>query len=172
MSALRGAYLGALVVAVLAACGRERDDALERPTFAASRATPGHAPSLDSTTHVRISLPESRTPLNFPRAPWVINEPRTVAALAEFVWRRDSLWRAAPSRRAPSSDPVMVAHFYRGTELVANVTLQMDQLAIEGQQGALVQPLSFSDAAAFLVLVGAPIKVIPVPSRDTGGRTL
>jgi hypothetical protein len=66
----------------------------------------------------------------------------------------------------------MVAHFYRGTDLVANVTLRMDQLAIEGQQGELVQPLSFSDAAAFLVLVGAPIKVIPVPPRDSSGRTL
>ena len=171
MSGLRYACLRTLVIVVLSACGREREDALERPTFAASRATPGRAPSLDSITHVRISLPESRTPLNFPRAPWVINEPRTVAALAEFVGRRDSLWRAVASR-AQSSDPVMVAHFYRGTDLVANVALRMDQLAIEGHQGMLVQPLSFSDAAAFLVLVGAPIKVIPVPPRDTGGRTL
>ena len=170
MSGLRYACLRAVVVVVLSACGRDRDDALERPTFAPSRATPGHAPSLDSITHVRISLPESRTPLNFPRAPWVINEPRTVAALAEFVRRRDSLWRAVASRQA--SDPVMVAHFYRGTDLVANVALRMDQLAIEGHQGMLVQPLSFSDAAAFLVLVGVPIKVIPVPPRDTGGRTL
>jgi hypothetical protein len=172
MSALRYAYLRALFVFVLSACGRDRDDALERPTFPASRLTPGHAPSLDSITHVRISLPESRTPLNFPRDPWVINERRTVDALAEFVRRRDSLWQAVASRPAESSDPAMVAHFYRGTDLVANVALRMDQLAIEGHQGMLAQPLSFSDAAAFLVLVGAPIKVIPVPPRDTGRRTL
>jgi hypothetical protein len=170
MSELRNVYVGALALLILAACNRDREDIPQWPTYAASRTTPSGAPSLDSITHVRITLPESRTPRNFPREPWVITEPRTVSAIVDFVTRRDSSWRSAVSPTAQSSDPVMFAH-YHGPELVATVALRMDQLGIQGQQGSLVQPLSFPDAAAFLVLVGAPIKVVPVPPRDTMGRT-
>jgi hypothetical protein len=172
MSTLRYVYVGALAPLVLATRSSDREDIRPRPTYAASRTTPGHAPSLDSITHVRLTLPESRTTTSFPRTPWVINEQRTVTALVDFVTRRDSLWRKTVSGAEQSSDPVILAHFHRGRELVATVALRMDQLGIEGQQGSFVQPLSFPDAATFLVLVGAPIKVIPVPPRDTIGRTL
>ena len=172
MSDFRYVYVGALALAILSACNRDRDDIPRRPTYAVSRLTPRQAPRLDSITHLRITLPESRTPKTFPRDPWVITEPRTVSALVDFVARRDSLWQRAGSRAAESSDPVMFAHYYRGAELVATVALRMDQLQIQGRDGALVQPLSFPDAAAFLVLVGAPIKVVPVPPRDTIARTL
>ena len=171
MSDFRYVYVGALALLILSACSRDREDISQRPTYAASRLTPGQAPSLDSITHVRITLPESRTPRTFPGEPWVINEPRTVSALVDFVTRRDSSWRRAGSPAALFSDPVMFAHYYRGPDLVATVALRMDQLGIEGQKGSRVQPLSFPDAAAFLVLVGAPIKVVPVPPRDTMGRT-
>lgn len=171
MSDFRYVYVRALALVILAACHRDRDDIPRRPPYAASRVTPGQAPSLDSITHLRITLPESRTPRTFPREPWVITEPRTVSALVDFVTRRDSAWQRAGSLAAQFSDPVMFADYYRGSELVATVALRMDQLEIRGQQGSLVQPLSFSDAAAFLVLVGAPIKIVPVPPRDTVGRT-
>jgi hypothetical protein len=171
MSDLRYVYVGALALLIFAACNRDREDTSQRPPYAASRTTLGGAPSLDSITHLRITLPESRMPRTFPREPWVITEPRTVSALIGFVTRRDSLWRSAASPAAQSSDPVMFAHYYRGPERVATVALKMDQLGIQGQLGSLVQPLSFPDAAAFLVLVGAPIKVVPVPPRDTMGRT-
>ena len=171
MSDSRYVYLGALALVILGGCNRDRDDIAQRPPYAASGVTPRQAPSLDSITHLRITLPESRMPRTFPRQPWVITEPRTVSALVDFVTRRDSAWQRAGSPAAQSSDPVMFADYYRGPELVATVAVRMDQLGIRGQQGSLVQPLSFSDAAAFLVLVGAPIKVVPVPPRDTMGRT-
>ena len=171
MSDLRYVYIGALVLLIPVACTRDREDDLRRPTFAASRTTPGRAPSLDSITHIRITLPESQTPRSFPREPWVITEPRTVSGLVDFVTRRDSAWRNAVSLVALYSDPILFAHFYRTRELVATVTFRMDQLEIQGQQGSRVQPLSFPDAATLLVLVGAPIKVVPVPPRDTSGRT-
>lgn len=171
-SDLRSVYAGALVLLILSACNRDREDLPRPPTYAVSRLTPSNAPILDSITHLRITLPGSRTPRTFPREPWVIAEPRTVSALVDFVARRDSLWQRTGSLAAESADAVIVAHYYRGAELVATVALQMDQLQIQGREGALKQPLAFPDAAAFLVLVGAPIKVIPVPPRDTMGRKL
>ena len=171
MSECRYVCVGALALLILGACSRDRDDIPQRPTYAASRVTPGQAPSLDSITHLSITLPESRMPRTFPRDPWVITEPRTVSALVDFVTRRDSSWQRAESPAAQLSEPLMFADYYRGPELVATVALRMDQVGIQGQQGSLVQPLSSSDAAAFLVLVGAPIKIVPVPPRDTVGKT-
>lgn len=169
MSAFHSVCVGALALMTLSACNRDREDVPRRPAYAVSRLTPNQAPRLDSITHLRMTLPEGRTPRTFPRDPWVIREPRTVSALVDFVARRDSLWQRAGSTE--SSDPVIFAHYHRGAELVATVALRMNQLQIQGREGALVQPLPFEDAAAFLVLVGAPVKVIPVPPRDTSGRT-
>lgn len=167
MIRLRDLPYSAVALMLLGACQDERPRNVERPRFARTHAPAGHAPRLDSITHVRLSLPVGRTLPESPTEPWVLHDPRVVAPVVAFMTARDSLWRKANSLPQSSSDPMLIADFYRGRDHVATVTHRIDQLTIDGQQGRFVQPLSVNDATWFLALVIAPLKLIQVPPHQT-----
>jgi hypothetical protein len=167
MSALRQSGIALLgLTVVLATCDSQREPADPRPQFLNTGTDAGRPPSLEGVTHILVSLPPGDALLG---PPWSITEPDAIRDVVAFLEKRDSSWQSFETRgRAAFLGPIVYADLYRGTGRLATLTYRGPiELGLEAKYANLYQTLSLPAVDTLVTLLRIPIRIVPVPPRDT-----
>ena len=167
MTGLRQSPIGLLgLTFVLAGCDSGREPTDWRPQFLNTGTDSGRPPTLEGVTHILVSLSPGDALLG---PPWSITEPDAIRDVVAFLEKRDSLWQSFEARgSAAFLGPIVYADLYRGTGRLATLTYRGPiELGLEAKYANLYQPLPPPAVDTLVTLLRIPIRIVPVPPRDT-----